>query len=381
MYDFGVRLSMARKPKYRKHTARNLGFVEFNSRRIYLPGAYKSPESLAAYRDFLKRNVEPFQLPPQPLTAPATLGVIVARYLAWAEDNYPMGSRSENANIHATMQLLLSVVDPMLPAAEFGPSKFKAFQAALAKRKLARSYINATCGRIKRMFKWAASEELVDQSVYFALTTVAGLRKGRSPAGEPAKRAPVAWEHVEAILPELSPTVRAMVMTQWLTGARSQSVCQARPEQFDRSKKPWEWSPRHKQEHTTDELVLYVGPKAQKILAPFLKGKGPKDYLFQPKHLSGKRAKGFRSFYDSTSYLRAVARAIARTNRNLEEIGEKPIPYWTPHQIRHARGTLVRARHGLEAAQASLGHARLDSAQLYAKRQAELARRVALDMG
>jgi site-specific recombinase XerC len=88
-----------------------------------------------------------------------------------------------------------------------------------------------------------------------------------------------------------------------------------------------------------------------------------------------------RAFYDSVSYLRAIRRAQERIRKQQAADGKHMDPLWTPHQLRHARGTLVRAKHGLEAAQAALGHARMDSTQIYAQRLRESARAVALDMG
>ena len=41
---------------------------------------------------------------------------------------------------------------------------------------------------------------------------------------------------------------------------------------------------------------------------------------------------------------------------------------WHPNQLRHTAATLIRARFGLEAAQAVLGHASADMTQVYAER-------------
>lgn len=368
---------MARKPKYRKHTARDRGFVEFNGKRHYLPGPYKSPESLDAYRKFLRANVPEFA----PLAPSSTVlvGDLVLRFQTWADEAYPIGPRSEAANCRAAFGHFDNA-DGLTPAAEFGPLRLKALMARMATRKATRTYINAVAARIKRMFKWAVAEELVPGHVYHALAAVPGVRKGRSPAREPKKKQPVPWESVSPVLFDLSPTVRAMVLFHWHTGARSQSICQARVSQFDRSGKLWEWRPKHKTEATHD-LVLYVGPQARAVLKPFFAGKSGSDYLFQPRHQNGKRARGFRSFYDSVSYLRAVTRAIERVNAKLADDSKPPIPRWTPHQLRHTRATLVRAEHGLEAAQAALGHSTLQATQIYAQRQQALAKLVAERMG
>lgn len=352
-----------RKPKYRRHASRDRAFVECDGKRHYLPGRYKSSESLAAYQRFL-RDRGYFQQERGPAIYVATLAL---RWLDWAEGVYPIGTRSEAMNCRCAVTHLLAV-DERTAIADYSPLRLKALQQHLARAKKSRNYINAVCARVRRMFKWGVSEELVPAAIYLALSTVPGLRAGRSPAVETKPRRPVEWVSVNAVLGELSPTVAAMVLLQWHTGARSQSVCQARAEQFDRTKDPWEWRPRHKTESLGRSLVIYVGPQAQEVLTPFLENE---PYLFQPLHLNGKRAKGYRAFYDSVSYLRAVSRACDRAG----------ITRWTPHQLRHAKATRVRAAYGLEAAQATTGHASLSAAQIYAQRAAELAQKVARETG
>ncbi|MFV2069689.1 MAG: hypothetical protein ACC645_22210 [Pirellulales bacterium] len=73
-------------------------------------------------------------------------------------------------------------------------------------------------GKIKRMFKWGASEELVSGEVFHAFQTVGGLRKGYTEAREPEPVRPDA--DVEAALPFLPPVVADMVRIQRLTVAR-----------------------------------------------------------------------------------------------------------------------------------------------------------------
>lgn len=372
-----VRLSkMARKPKYRRHTVRDLGFVEYQGKRLYFPGSYKSAESLRAYRDFLLKNVLVAHFTATPDAATLTVGDLVKMYQAWADRNYQPGPRSEAGNVKAA---LAHIKESGLLAADYLPTHLKALMERLARSKRRRSYINGTASKIKRMFKWAVSESLIPPAVSYALATVTGLRPDRSPAVESTPRRPVPWEHVEPVVAQLSPTVGAMVLLQWHTGARPQTICQAQANQFDCSRDPWEWRPgRHKTTHLGKSLVIYCGPKAQAILKPHM---GSRDYLFQPKHLNGQRAKGYRGFYDATSYRQAVDRAIERVNRDRRAEKLPEIPRWTPHQIRHTKATLVRAAYGLEAAQAVTGHATLSAAQIYAQRSSELAKQVAAESG
>ena len=44
------------------------------------------------------------------------------------------------------------------------------------------------------------------------------------------------------------------------------------------------------------------------------------------------------------------------------------VPHWHPNQLRHTFATEVRRTHGLEAAQAALGHSKADVTQVYAER-------------
>jgi integrase len=363
---------MARTPKYRRHSTRDLGFVEHDGKRIYFAGAYHSAESHEAYREFLKSQGFITYDAGQEINGAVTLSLLAARFMDYVDASYPSGRKSRGANLIGSAKHLLHFSGDDL-AVRFTPKRLKAFQQWLIERKnkLSRRYINDTTANIKFLFKWAVSEELIPVATYQALLTVAGLKRGRTKAKEIPPRRPVTLEHFKATLPKLSATVRVMAQVHWLTGVRSQSLCEARVSQFDRTGKLWLWRPKHKTEHLGHELTVFIGPKAQKLLAPLLDGKKPSDFVFQPKNKRGRRSKRYRSFYDPDSYRRAVMRAAKLAG----------VPHWSPHRLRHARGTLVREKHGLEAAQAALGHLRLDTTQLYAQKQLALARMVAETMG
>ena len=81
------------------------------------------------------------------------------------------------------------------------------------------------------------------------------------------------------------------------------------------------------------------------------------------------RAPGSR--YTRYSYRQAIERACKRAG----------VPKWTANQLRHSRGTDVRQKYGIEAAQVALGHAHADVTQVYAKKNMELAKRIAREMG
>jgi hypothetical protein len=66
---------------------------------------------------------------------------------------------------------------------EFGPLALKALQQKMIGLGQSRRYINDNVDRIRRLFKWAVSEELIPPSIHQALATVSGLRKGRCVRG------------------------------------------------------------------------------------------------------------------------------------------------------------------------------------------------------
>ncbi len=62
------------------------------------------------------------------------------------------------------------------PAMTFGPIALKTVRQALIDSGMCRSTINKHIGRIRRMFRWAAAEELLPVTVYQALATLPGLQ-------------------------------------------------------------------------------------------------------------------------------------------------------------------------------------------------------------
>jgi integrase len=265
-------------------------------------------------------------------------------------------------------------------AKDFGPLALKAVRERMIHSDWTRGYINSCVGCIKRMFKWAVEQELVPPSTYHALQAVAGLEKGRTTARESQRVRPVVDEHVNAVLPFLTPPVRAMVEVQRLAGMRPCEVVIMRPCDIDQSNgKTWVCRPEsHKTEHHGVERVVFLGPQAQTFLRPFLEGRDRRTYLFCPREsVEGYlRAKGRRIRhgrgrkpglrYKVASYDRAIANACRRAG----------VPHWAPNQLRHAKATEIRRESGLDAARAVLGHRSPAITEVYAEVDANKAAEV-----
>lgn len=281
------------------------------------------------------------------------------------------------------------------PANDFGPLALKSLQGKWVEQGKSRRTVNDYTHRLRQTFKWAASEQLITPLVWQALATVAGLRKGNSLAHDPAPVQPVADTTVQATLPHLSPIVADMVRFQRLTGCRPGEVCILRPCDVDTSGEVWRYIPaEHKTEHHGKNRAIYIGPRAQDILRPYLL-REKETYCFSPAESERIRREEMRTnrktrvqpsqrdrskrkpertpadHYDTHSYGVAIRRAALAAK----------LEVWTLNRLRHSAATEIRHKFGLEAAQVTLGHSRADVTQIYAARNQELAANVAKQVG
>ena len=166
---------------------------------------------------------------------------------------------------------------------EFGPRGLKAVQQALINSGCSRQYINRHIRRIKLMFKWATGEDLIEPSVLPRLQAVAGLRLGRCDAREAEPVKPVADAYVEAIRSHVSSQVWALVELQRLTAARPGELVIMRPIDIDMTGRVWTYTPQtHKNSYRSQQRTIYVGPRAQEVVRPFLSGRPVEAFMFSP---------------------------------------------------------------------------------------------------
>ncbi len=402
-------------PKYCFHKARGLAYVRDHGKVLYL-GKWNSPESKEAYGRFLIEWEARRAGAALPLPEPSeelTIVELCAAYLDFAEGYYRKNGRPTRSldGIKRGIEAVNGLYGHE-PAATFGPVRLRTIQDSLAARSVTRAYANKQVGVIKRIFKWGVSRELVPPSVQTALSTVEGLRVGRSTARESKPVLPVADDVVDATLPYLPPVVADMVRFERLTGCRPGEVAAIRPCDVERSDEIWQYRPQtHKTQHHGRQRIIYIGPRAQAILLPYLL-RDAEAHCFQPAESEGKRHKEMRArrrtrvqpsqwnrrkprparspktFYDRHAYSQAVRRAVKKANaERLEQTllagQDEPelLPHWHPNQLRHSAATLLRRQFGLEAAQVVLGHAKADVTQVYAERDASLAMEVMKRIG
>ncbi len=382
---------LPRTPKFRYHKATGQAYVEVDGRRIYL-GLYERPQTELAYHELIHEWIaNGRRMPVQ--SEEITVVEICARYWGHVTTYYtrPDGSPTETVDRVKRALRPLKEKYGVTNAATFGPKALRALREAWVDRGLARKTVNDNVAEIKRLFKWAASHELVPGSTYQALSTLDGLRKGRSRARETEGVKPVATAHVEAVRPFLSRQVNALIDLQLLSGARPSELLKLRSIDIDTSGE--EWIARigeHKNSYRGKERKLYFGKRGQVMLREFMKNRPVNEYLFSPREAlqeRGAKAETHRregqpptirktdrtvgEHYTVTSYRRAITRACL----------EAKVPNWTPHRLRHSSATVVRAEFGVEVASVFMGHSSVSVTEIYAEKNEQAALEVAARLG
>src|SRR5262249_12827500 len=142
---------------------------------------------------------------------------------------------------------------------------------------------------------WSVSEGLVPASVWHGLRAVEGLKKGRCGARESAPVKAVPDTLVDAIRPHVSRQVWAMIELQRLTGMRPGAGTIMRTMDINTSGAIWEYRPdSHKSQHHDRDRVIFIGPKAQAILKPWLRTVLDA-YLFSPREAVAERTAALRA--------------------------------------------------------------------------------------
>ncbi len=401
-----------------------------------LPGPFGSPESLAAKA---RLELELAASPTGGQSAPAGLTVVevLAAYLDFAEKHY----RGEDGQPTDEVRHLKAAIRHVRelygdrPVTEFGPLALKAVRQRFVDQKWCRKTINARVERVRRIFKWAVSEELAPPSVYQALATLSGLQKGRTAARETAPVGPVSDAVVDATLVHLNRHVRGLVEFQRLTGCRPGEACRVRRCDIDMTGGAvWLYRPaHHKTAWKGRDRTIVIGPQAQELLKGYFTA-DIEDYLFSPRraveefragrcasrktprypsHMARNEQKRVASRkrppadrYNRRAYLTALKRAcdrafppvggeLARQKgesaakwwARLDEKQRKAVKvwrtahHWHPNQLRHSFATKVRKEYGLEVAQVLLGHSRADVTQVYAEKNLALASPIMAKIG
>lgn len=377
-----------RPPKYTHHKPTGQARVRINGKSHYL-GLFDSPESHKRYDALIAKWLGgTFDADMETLTI-SRLAILFVDHAR----QYYRKDGEETSEVHSIQTALRPLVAKCgrEKVSQFGPKRLKAVRDAMIALKWTRTGINAAVRRITRMLRWAVENELAEPSVYEGCKAVTGLRRGRSEARESAPVKPVPLADVDAVKPYLSAELWAMIQLQLVTGMRPGEACIMRLADIDRSADVWAYKPKsHKTQHHGRERIVFLGPKAQVLIQPFLTADRER-YLFSPQNAEADRNAARREnrqspmtpsqaarqpkedpirtageCYHRQSYTKAIARACKLAKVNL----------WSPNRLRHNAATELRKEFGLEAARTVLGHTEADTTLFYAEVDWDTARRV-----
>ncbi len=419
-----------RPPSYRQRRGYDQAIVTLTDsvtdyRKDYWLGSYGSPESRELYHRVLAQweaggRRLPVNIDDRPTDiAQVSVAEVLAAHWKWASRHF---GTSELGCMRVVIRLLRQMFGST-PAADFGPNRLRLVRDQMVRgdetadpprKPWARRTVNHNVHRLVAIFKWAASHEMVPASVFERLKTVPALRRGATAARETEPVQPVALEQVEAVRPYLSRQVNALISLQLHTGARGGELFKLRPIDIQINKDAGIWTiepAEHKTARHGHRRTLYLGPKAQAVIEPFLAGRQVDAHLFSPAEAEAERRAAAHArrriplangngpgtnrldtperspgdFYSPNSYRVAIQRACDRAfpppehlrplvlpngrretkkaflarlpDAEREELGQwREQHRWHPHQLRHTAGTLIRREFGLEAAQLALGH-------------------------
>jgi integrase len=335
---------------------------------------------------------------------------------------------SEVSNIRLALRPLKELFGHT-PADDFDAPSLDLVRKKMIGNGRCRNRVNKDTARIKRVFKWAASQKMVDVRVCQQLATVEGLRAGRSTARETDPVLPVPRAVVEATVAVLSPTLADLVLLQLETGMRPGEACGLCGADLDRSGDVWLYRPgQHKGKHHGHQRVIALGPRAIAILKRHLKA-DPAACLFSPAHSMAEFRAGQRlrrrsrvqpsqrcrkkrkprrqprDYYTASSYANAVAagcdkafpppvplrqrpgetkaawQARLTEDEQVELKAWQKAHRWHPHRLRHTRALELKRAHGLDVARAVLGHRTPVITEHYASLDLETVMEVARAIG
>lgn len=316
-------------PAYRLHKATGQAVVTVAGRQVYL-GKFDTEASRQEYARLI-----------------GGVGPILSLFMIHARSYYRRKDGSATTEVLEYSRVVEAIRKRAGLLRELGPGLMRDLRDFWLKAGLHRSTINQRLARVPRIFRWAAGEGLCDPATALTLSMAPRLAQNRSRAVEGLPVSPVAVNAVVKTLGALERTWADAARFQLLTGARPGEALSLRVEQIERHSTYGIYRTPGKMAYQNRPRVVILPQRALTLV--------------DSRSLSGlvfpgrSRLKG-RS---TSGYAHAVQRACRVAG----------VEHWHPHQLRHTWATLVRARGmRVEDVQAALGHAQLDTAEIYAER-------------
>lgn len=331
-------------PAYRLHKSSGRAVCYIGRKEHYL-GVHGSPESRQKYAELISRLTggEPaMSVTTDKPPAQHSVAKLCTRYVTERLPNY---APDEQRCQRSAIKILCSLYGES-DAATFGPIALRTVRAAMVagdphavdaagspkpRKPWSRSFTNKQVKRIRQIFKFGISWELVPASVADGLRTVESLKAGQTEAAESRPRRAVPLEDIEAVRTVLCQKHRDLIDLLLLSGARPGEIINLTTGAINRSGEIWRADlAKHKNSHRGKSRTIFFNATAQAILTRYLKA-DPDAPLFAIRR---------------DTFGAAVKSACVKAG----------VDVWTPHWCRHTVATRLADGLGLESAQQTLGH-------------------------
>lgn len=331
-------------------------FAKVSGKFITL-GRADSPESRLRYAALLSdlaqgKPVEPKR---EPKSQPGAVSVseLCLRFLTdYALPRYKKSDGKPSAEVDCFKSVIriLGELFGETPAGEFQALRLRTVRQKMIEAGWSRRWINKQIGRLRLMFRVAASWEMIRPDVLASLETVPALTVGETTAPETEPRTAVSDADLKAVRAVLRELHRDIFDLLLLCGSRPAELINLTVGDIDRTGEIWRCDLRHhKTAKKGKSRTLFFIPAAQLILRKYLTA-NPDERLFP---------------IERVSFGNAIKRACLKA-------GVTP---FVPHQLRHTVATRLADEVGLEAAQRLLGHSQKAMTEHYSR----AAERTAID--
>jgi integrase len=370
-------------PSMTLHAASGQARVRWQGKDFYL-GPWQSEQARQRYTELLVKLTAPSH-PGEP-SAPRPPGLLVcdvlARWLIHCRTYYSERGR-ETAQFRLALRPLERLYG-MTPARDFGPDELEQLQTAMLTGSWmgeadrahpravkvggwSRRVVNSRIKRIRTVWRWAERQKLVAAGAWESLRTVQAVRRNRPGARDPEKPRTTDLSEVKRVCRHLCAVLRATVLVQFWTGARTSEVRTMRASDVDTTGDVWSYRPR---EHKTDYLghrrTIFLGPRARAVLAPWLAlaaARGPDSAVFPSPRGEG--------VWTQDGHAHAIHRAAVLAG----------LPQWHCYLCRHSARMRLSRDGSDEQARASLGQRSLDISLQYGTLDEQLAMDAARRLG
>ncbi len=318
------------------------------ARREYALGKYGSPDAEAKYFALMTRYSAMGRRLPMDSTEGMSVAQLIDGYWTQAKPKY---QDKHLATIKSALKLLNRHYGE-IDADAFGPLRLQELRQimvvdGLDGRPWSRGYINAQINRIRAVFAWGVSMQIVRPDTLTALKTVGPLKPGQTTAHETEPVGSADLELVEGSIPFMPAQIRTAVEIQLVSGARPGEVVRIKEAWITKhSDDLWIFTiPKGEAKVRTKPRPIPLGPRAIKAIKPFM-DRDPDRFMLSPAESledsmgyvrSGKRAP--RERYDSQTYREAIHRACDKAFP-VPDSCDDPKSWikrhrWNPNELRH----------------------------------------------